>query len=207
MTDRTCWWQPVVMVLAAAVLWYFAFAVTWGNFWVKISVSASVLAVVSLLIRPASLKELRFGPKEILLGLGSAALLYFFFVVCKFISVHLFSFAGDQIGGIYNKGDATPHWIILPMLFFITGPAEELFWRAYLQRELQGLLGGWGGFAVATLCYAGVHISAWNFMLIGAAGVAGLFWGAFFWRFKNLGALVISHSVWSSVIFAVLPLR
>jgi len=150
------------MVLAAAVLWYFAFAVTWGNFWVKISVSASVLAVVSLLIRPASLNELRFGPKEILLGLGSAALLYFFFVVCKFISVHLFSFAGDQIGGIYNKGDATPHWIILPMLFFITGPAEELFWRAYLQRELQGLLGGGGGFAVATLCYAGVHISAWN---------------------------------------------
>ena len=195
------------MVLAAALFWFFAFSVTWGNFWVKISISASVLAVASLIIRPESLKELRFGPREILLGLGSAALLYCLFAFCKFVSVHIFSFAGDQIGGIYHKGDATPHWIIFLMLLFITGPAEELFWRAYLQRELQKLLGGWGGFAVATLCYAGVHISAWNFMLIGAAGVAGLFWGAFFWRFKNLGALVISHSLWSSVIFAVLPIR
>ncbi len=207
MTDRSAWWQPTALVLAAALLWFFAFAVSWGNFWVKISISASVLAVVSLIIRPASLKELRLYPREILLGLGSAALLYCLFAIGRSISLHLFGFAGDQIGGIYHKGDATPNWIILPMLFFITGPAEELFWRAYLQREIQGLLGGWGGFAIATLCYAGVHISAWNFMLTAAAGVAGLFWGAFFWRFKNLGALVISHSVWSSIIFAVLPLR
>jgi len=43
-------------------------------------------------------------------------------------------------------------------------------------------------------------------MLIGAAAVAGAFWGAMYWRFKNLAMVIISHSIWSAVIFAVLPL-
>jgi hypothetical protein len=43
-------------------------------------------------------------------------------------------------------------------------------------------------------------------MLIGAAAVAGAFWGAMFWRYKNLMPVIISHSVWSTVIFAVFPM-
>jgi len=46
-----------------------------------------------------------------------------------------------------------------------------------------------------------------NFMLTMAAYVAGAFWGAqYLWR-RDLAALIVSHSVWSAVIFAVFPVH
>jgi hypothetical protein len=44
-------------------------------------------------------------------------------------------------------------------------------------------------------------------MLILAALAAGAWWGAFYAWKKDLLALIVSHSVWSAVIFAVLPIR
>ena len=92
------------------------------------------------------------------------------------------------------------------LLFFITGPCEELYWRGYLQDNLMKRFGPWQGWVLATAVYAGVHIWSFNFMLIGAAAVAGAFWGAMYWRLKNLAPVIISHSVWSMVIFAVFPM-
>jgi membrane protease YdiL (CAAX protease family) len=44
-------------------------------------------------------------------------------------------------------------------------------------------------------------------MLVGAAAVAGGFWGAMYARSGNLAPVIVSHSVWSAVIFAVFPMR
>jgi membrane protease YdiL (CAAX protease family) len=37
--------------------------------------------------------------------------------------------------------------------------------------------------------------------------VAGAFWGLFYWRTGNLAAAILSHSVWSTFIFTVMPLH
>jgi membrane protease YdiL (CAAX protease family) len=63
------------------------------------------------------------------------------------------------------------------------------------------------GYVVATLIYGGVHIFSGNPMLILAALVAGAFWGAMYAWKHDLAALIVSHSVWSAFIFAVLPIR
>jgi len=97
-------------------------------------------------------------------------------------------------------------WAIALLLFFVTGPSEELYWRGYLQKNLMMRFGQWQGWLLATAIYAAVHIWSFNFMLIGAAAVAGAFWGAMYWRLKNLAPVIISHSVWSAVIFAVFPM-
>jgi membrane protease YdiL (CAAX protease family) len=44
-------------------------------------------------------------------------------------------------------------------------------------------------------------------MLILAALVAGAYWGFLYLSKRDLAALVISHSLWSAVIFAVVPVR
>ncbi len=98
-------------------------------------------------------------------------------------------------------------WVIALLLFFITGPAEEVYWRGYLQKNLMVRFGGWQGWLLAAGIYAAVHIWSFNFMLIGAAFVAGAFWGAMYGYFKNLTPVIISHSVWSMVIFAVFPMH
>jgi membrane protease YdiL (CAAX protease family) len=202
--------RPVAIpatVLLATLLWFVTFYLTWSIFWIKISLSAAILAVLSLLFRPIPREKLIFDAKALAIGLISAAILYFIFWSGKTISSALFPFAGQQIGGIYDKGSGTPMWIIALLLFFITGPCEELYWRAYLQDHLMQRFGPWQGWVLATIIYAGVHIWSFNFMLFGAAGVAGAFWGAMYWRLKNLGPVIISHSVWSMVIFAVFPMH
>ncbi len=45
-----------------------------------------------------------------------------------------------------------------------------------------------------------------NFMLIGAAAVAGAFWGLLYMRLGRLDSVIVSHSLWSAVIFAVAPM-
>jgi membrane protease YdiL (CAAX protease family) len=97
-------------------------------------------------------------------------------------------------------------WIIFFLLLFITGPCEELYWRGFLQDGLMERFGGCRGWFISTAIYAGVHIWSFNFMLIGAAAVAGAFWGAMYWRIGNLSSVIISHSLWSAFIFAVIPL-
>jgi uncharacterized protein len=193
-------------VILATVLWFVTFYLTWATFWLKISFSAAILAILSFWLQSNRKEDLKFNLNAFILGLLSASVLYLIFWVGKKVSTDLFAFAGSQIGGIYDKGAGTPMWRIALLLFFITGPAEELYWRGYLQRNLMVRFGQWQGWFIATTIYAGVHIWSFHFMLIGAAGVAGAFWGAMYWRLKNLAPVIISHSIWSTVIFAVFPM-
>ena len=206
MKKRSGWSALLLLVTLVFGLWLFAFAVPAGNFWIKISVSAAVLASLSLISRKEILSSLRFNIRSLVIGISAAVTLYLIFVIGRVVSLQLFSFAGVQIGDIYTKGAGTSPWIISILLFLIIGPSEEIFWRGFLQKGLQERLGDWKGYLLATSLYAGVHICSMNFMLVGAAAVAGAFWGAFYWRTDNLAAAVISHSLWSTTIFALLPL-
>jgi membrane protease YdiL (CAAX protease family) len=192
----------VTTVILAFALWFVTFAIEWGSFWVKISISAATLAVVSIAIQRGVRAKLSFDAKSIVIGVVSAAVLYGIFVMGKIISTQLFDFAGHQIDGIYGLGEGSNLWLIAVLLFFVTGPSEELYWRGYLQRGLSQRLGGAGGYVAATALYAAVHLWTLNFMLVGAAAVAGAFWGLLYWRLNNLAPVIISHSIWSAVIFS-----
>jgi membrane protease YdiL (CAAX protease family) len=193
-------------VALAAVLWFVTFYIAWGIFWVKIAFSAATLAGISLWIGSDRIQNLGIDLISLPIGLASAAALYLIFWIGESLTTVLFPFAPHQIGAIYGKGEGAPLWIIILLLFFVTGPSEEIYWRGYLQRNLMIRLGGWQGWLLATILYAGVHLWSFNFMLIGAACVAGAFWGALYWRLGKLFPVIISHSLWSSVIFAVFPM-
>ena len=194
-------------VLLAATLWFVTFYLSFATFWIKISFSAATLALLSLFLQPQAKAQLTVGIKIIVMGVLSAAVLYGVFWLGNAVSTVIFPFAEKQIGGIYGKGVGTSSGVISALLFFITGPAEEIYWRGYLQKNLMIRLGNLNGWLLATACYAGVHIWSFNFMLIGAAAVAGAFWGAMYWRFNNLSVVIISHSIWSTVIFALFPIQ
>lgn len=200
------WKAIVATVLLAALLWFVTFYLDWGVFWFKISVSALLLAVLSLGLQSKGALRFSLTPRTIGMGFFSAILLYLIFWAGKSVSTAVLPFAGDQIGAIYGKGEGTPVWMISLLLFFITGPCEEIYWRGFLQKKLMIRFGGFGGWILATLLYAGVHIWSFNFMLIGAAAVAGAFWGAMYLRYKDISTVIISHSIWSTFIFAVMPI-
>lgn len=193
-------------VLLAAGLWAVTFALGFGSFWVKISLSAGLLAALALALSPPERRELVFDGRAVVQGVLAAAALYAVFWVGREVSLRLFDFAGRQIGGIYAKGEGTPPGVIALLLFAVTGPSEEIYWRGFLQRDLMRRFGRLAGWAGATALYAGVHIVSLNFMLVGAALVAGAFWGALYARWGNLAPVIVSHSLWSAAIFTVLPM-
>jgi len=193
-------------VILAAALWFVTFYLDWGNFWVKISISALVLAGLSARLQADFRSLFRLDGRSVAIGLVSAAALYGVFWVGQALATQLLPFAQDQIGGVYAKGEGTPLWAIALLLLFVTGPSEEIFWRGFLQRQLMQRFGGAGGWALASLVYAGVHLWTLNLMLVGAAAVAGAFWGLLYWKIPNLVPVIVSHALWSTVIFAVFPM-
>lgn len=195
------------LVGIAFLLWAATFAWPVGSFWLKISLAAGFLAAVSLRLRPRRLAELLPGPGDLLAGAAGAAVLYGVFWAGREISLAWFDFAGRQIEGIYRRGDGTPAWAIAGLLLLVTGPAEEIFWRGTLQEALMERFGRLRGWAAAAALYAAVHATSGNLMLLGAAAVAGAFWGGWYAWGGRLPPVIVSHALWSSVIFTVFPLR
>ena len=139
-------------------------------------------------------------------GLGSALLLYGIFFVGNYVSSLIFSFGPEQVGNIYNiRREGQPLMIAL-ILFFITSPGEEIFWRGFLQKWAMARLGPLGGWLLAALVYGGVHLSSGNFMLTMAALTAGLFWGFIYMKEKSLVPVIISHAFWTVGIFVFFPI-
>ena len=191
-------------VLLASAGWAFTFGVPWGNFWIKIGGTVVAVCLYSFLWQRPRI-VLRWA--SLCAGLLSAALLYGVFAAGNALAPYVVGGARGQIGGIYGLGDGSPLVAVFLLLMFVTGPGEEIFWRGFLQDRLERRLGRLPGFAVATLIYGGVHVFSGNVMLMLAALVAGAWWGACYaWR-KDLFALIVSHAVWSAVVFAVLPIR
>ena len=94
---------------------------------------------------------------------------------------------------------------IAARLALVIGPAEELFWRGFVQRGLAERLGRWRGAAAAASAYGGAHMVATNLTLVGAAGTAGAYWSALAAAGVPMGALMVSHVVWDIWIFLLQP--
>jgi hypothetical protein len=206
MSRKLSWTQLAGTVIAAGLLWFFTFHVAWGNVWVKIALSSALLCGAAFVLGRDRM-DWEFRPTDIPLALGAAAVLYLVFYLGDAVSALLFDFAPDQVGGIYARGEGTQRWVICLLLLCVTSPAEEIYWRGFLQEDLGRKLGPPAGWAVATSLYALVHLPAWNFMLIGAAAVAGAFWGLLYWKVRRVWPLIICHAAWSVTIFALVPIR
>lgn len=208
-------------ICLAAILWFVMFNPWMGlqsSFWIMMCGSSLILLGISFIF--GGFPPMKFDLKQIALGVGIAALLWGVFWVGDKLSSLLFGFARPQVDSVYALGEGSRLWLVGLQLFFITGPAEELFWRGYVQRKLVEVfdarcsgtfLGHSVGAAVAALvtlaAYTLIHIWSLNFMLIMAALVAGAAWGLLYWyKPEWLPALVLSHALWDAAVFAIFPI-
>lgn len=200
----------LISIIIAAGLWFFMFS-PWTagmfNFWFAMSISASILWLLSIFLGKNFSKQFSFSSKEVALGLVSAVALYGVFYLGNYLSTAWFDFAKPQIGNIYSMKDGNNLYLVGVLLLILIGPAEEIFWRGYVQRTLGNKYGDWTAFILTTLVYTLVHVWSFNFMLIMAAMVCGAFWGLMFmFNKKNLVSLVISHAVWDLSVFILFPI-
>ncbi len=201
----------IAPIVISFCLWYIMFS-PWTsvylNFWVSMLFSASILLCLSFTLRKDWKKDFRFDLRSIVLGIGSACILWGIFYVGDYLSALMFDFAKPQVSSIYGLRDGTKDVLIALELFLIVGPAEVIFWQGLVQSKMMQQLGNWKGFLLTTLIYSIVHISSFNFMLIMAALVCGAFWGFIYMAFKprNVVPLLISHALWDVMVFILFPI-
>ena len=200
-------WFTLVL---AAVLWTVMFSPLTAphvNFWWMMTASALILFVLSTCFNPGWWGQTRWNVSNVLLGIAIAAVLWGVFWTGDKVSSWLFDFARPQVNLIYGMKEGESPWLLSALMLLLIGPAEEIFWRGYVQRTLSLRWNANAGFVVATALYALVHAGSCNFMLVMAALVAGVVWGGLYRLFpERLAALIVSHAVWDAAVFIWFPI-
>jgi len=167
-----------------------------ARFWERMTLTGFVLGNMAL-ANDAELRRLRFRERDVALGLLSAAGLYAIFQAGDRMARAVMPKGTQEIGDIYALRSLRPKAEIGARLAAVIGPAEELFWRGFVQRRV-GVVG-----AAAT--YGGAHLVTGNATLIGAATVAGIYWGLLRAIGMSMPALITSHVAWDIWIFLLAP--
>ena len=200
----------VITIILAAVLWTVMFS-PWTaphvNFWWMMTGSACTLSLCATLFAPGWWKRVHLDPANIFWGIAIAVALWGVFWLGDKLSQLMFDFARPQVDTIYGMKEGESPWLLTALMLFLIGPAEEIFWRGYVQENLSKRWNANMGFVVTTLIYALVHAGSFNFMLIMAALVAGAAWGLLYRLFpKNFAAIIISHALWDVAVFIWFPI-
>jgi membrane protease YdiL (CAAX protease family) len=196
------------LLLGSLGLAYGLFALTFRGprtqFWNRMMLTGATLGGLSLKTQPR-LRKTRIGPKDVGLGLASAAGLYVVFQIGDRIARVIMPKGASEIDDIYALRRLGNKQAIAARLVSIIGPAEELYWRGVVQHRLMELFGKPLGAVLGTAAYGGAHLVTGNFTLIGAASVAGGYWGALYALGVPTGALIVSHAAWDVFIFLIAP--
>jgi membrane protease YdiL (CAAX protease family) len=151
-----------VGLIAAQVAFAATFRGPRQRFWQRMTLTGASLGSLALLTsRPA--RRTRIGPRDVALGVASAATLYATFRVGDAFARRFVPGGDDEIRDIYTLRTLRPGWEIATRLATVIGPAEELFWRGLVQEALMGRFGRWRGAALAAMAYGGVHLVTGNF--------------------------------------------
>ncbi|MBQ8451016.1 MAG: CPBP family intramembrane metalloprotease [Bacteroidaceae bacterium] len=202
--------KTILTIILAFILWTIMFS-PWTaphvNFWWMMTGSACTLSILATIFAPGWWKRVKLTPTDVLLGIAIAAALWGVFWIGDKLSQLMFNFARPQVDLIYGMKDGESMWLLTVLMLFLIGPAEEIFWRGYIQQNLSQRWNPNIGFIVTTAIYALVHAGSLNFMLTMAAMVAGAAWGVLYRFFPNrFGAIIVSHAVWDVAVFIWFPI-
>lgn len=200
----------IFAIATAAVLWFVMFS-PWTaprvDFWQMMCGSALILTSLATLFGLSWWKKIHLSAREVGLGVAIAVVLWGVFWVGDKAATWLFDFARPQVDSIYGIKEGISPWLLSLLLLLLIGPAEEIFWRGYVQQRLCKQWGEDRAFLIATALYTLVHIPSGNFMLVMASMVCGVIWGGLYRLFpERFTAIVISHAVWDAAVFVWFPI-
>jgi hypothetical protein len=188
----------------AVFFWFVSFWWRPINFWIDMGSATFILLISSLYFGRGTFK-VQPGSKIIILGLASGVILYFVFFVGNYVALLLPS-RHAEISSIYSLRITGQPLLQGVLLVFPIAVGEEAYWRGLIQNQLSRKFGNEAGWMVTALLYGGVHLWSRSLTLVVAALVAGLWWGLLFERTRSVLPSIISHGLWSLLIFLIFPL-
>lgn len=179
------------LLVASSPRWFFLAAAPFCAAWIGLSARAAPTGLAARL-RP------RTGDLGIALTLGVAlyagtrAVLW---AGCEGFTDALCSPAASMFARFETR--TVPAALVLTLL---VAPAEELFWRGFVQERLVARLGRWRGVATATAIATAVSLATGEPFLALATAPTYAAWGALAaWR-RSLFAPIVSHATWTLLV-------
>jgi membrane protease YdiL (CAAX protease family) len=191
-------------IILAYLLWLMIFRLEVGSFWVRLGLSVAMLFAVSLNERRCFININKWSFKPWLLLIGAVVGLAFYLLL--YAGFLLFrALVEDSARQVYALSIQAPSSIIALLLLF-TSVGEEVYWRGLIQSEFSLRFGTLKALLSAAVLYAMAHVWTLNLPLILIALLAGLIWGTLYFKFKSLQPAILSHIVWTEMVFVFFPL-
>ena len=190
-------------LIISHALMYFTFhdrAIFWYIF------TGSLLVLITYAMFQEAVEDEASFFKYISIGILSGLILYLLF----WLGVQAFDLLNlpfeNSIKKLYRWFAPALFWQYLALIL-VAAPGEELFWRGFVQKRLLRYFGPLKSILIAAILYASVHIYSGTFILMLAAFISGLTWGALYLWKKSMPLVIVSHIVFDIMIFIILPLK
>lgn len=216
----------MVAVVLLALVWGTAFAVEVVPFFTLVVAGGVVTGLVGVWVRrgsrgwhpgepePRRFPPYRVTPPQVLLavavGVAHLVVGHALFALGR----RLLPTLTENAAAVYDRADALPLWAAVLLGGILTGALEEIFWRG----AVQPLVVPWvrervpwtvrvplGPVVATTAVYALFHVVTLQVALVAAAALGGLVWGWLLERTGSLGAVMVAHATWTSLMLVVPP--
>lgn len=170
-------------------------------FWVVFPlVQGGLLILASLKGKPGIFKP---SNKNLVIAVVSGVAIYLLFAIGKIMVVSLMPSMFEELTHLYAliKPETTWHTVLV---FVLIIPAEEWFWRGYVQKKISGSVTKriW----VSVGLYALAHLASGSLLLVLAALLAGFVWAVLYEYSKNMIVPLVSHLIFDLLLFVLFPL-
>jgi membrane protease YdiL (CAAX protease family) len=218
--------RAAVAAAVLTVIWAFAFITEILPFFLTISVGGVITGLAGVWVRrgirgwhPGEPERRRFPtyrvtPPQVALALVVAvvhlAVGHALFALGSLILPEITATAA----AVYGRASAVPLWVAVLLGGFITAPLEEIYWRGAVQPLTGPLLSTklpWlarvpaGRLIGTTVLYTVFHVATGQLALVFAAALGGLVWGWLLDRTGSVGATMIAHGGWTTLMLLVPP--
>ena len=191
---------------ACVVAWVIAASGTrWFGIWAALGGVAIGLGVVVLVVDRQTRATLRPGLTALAVGaLGGGLMVGATYVLYPWV-IHVAPVVGDETERLYDLFRAPPQ-LLASLALVVVVVGEELVWRGAVQHALVRRFGPWSGVAIAAILYSLAHAPVGSPMLVVAALLCGLMWGALRLVSGSLVPTLVAHLVWDFLVLMWLPL-
>ncbi|MEH6995303.1 type II CAAX endopeptidase family protein [Neobacillus drentensis] len=203
MKNRYFDFRLVTGLIISHALMYFTFydrAIFWYIF------TGSLLILITYAMFQEAVEDEASFFKYLSIGTLSGLILYLVF----WMGIHAFDFLNlpfeKSVNKLYRWFAPELFWQYLALIL-VAAPGEELFWRGFVQKRLLHYFGPLTSIFIGALLYASVHIYSGTLILMLAAFLSGLLWGALYLWKRSMPLVIVSHIVFDIMIFIILPLK
>lgn len=193
--------------LAVLSISYLLFFFTFQNeatFWYFYTFTILFLMGVSFFF--AQLEDEVQTFEYLLLGVGYGTITYAFFAASYWLLDWIPVFSIEPIHFFLENYGPTTIWHYM-LLFFIIAPAEEIFWRGFVQQYLKNYLPTFYA-VLASAALFGISLGVGGFFYGAIAGfIVGTLWGLLYEWKKSMPLLIVTHITALLLLFLVLPIE